>query len=241
MRDRVTANARGYTRAAPGIDIRSVGNSVIANASWSNEDSGVQIRTGGDNSLVADNVLWNNGDHGIDVLQAPGCQIIGNSVFHNVTSGINDEGASPGSTGATIKNNISVDNAINSPRTSGQIRVDKDSIPGTVVDSNLVWLSVPDQYVMAWGTVKYKSYSAYQAASGQEARGLLADPLWADPAVGDMHLAPGSPAIDSADGGAPGEQLTDYYGAGRYDDPDVTNTGIGGRSYDDRGAVERQG
>ena len=34
-------------------------------------------------------------------------------------------------------NNISVDNGINSPRTDGQIRVDKDSTAGTVMDTTI--------------------------------------------------------------------------------------------------------
>lgn len=60
------ANARGYTRAAPGIDVRSGGNSIIGNRSHDNEDSGVQLYPGGDGNLVAGNVLYRNGDHGID-------------------------------------------------------------------------------------------------------------------------------------------------------------------------------
>jgi parallel beta-helix repeat protein len=41
------ANARGYTRAAPGIDVRSSGNTVEGNISHDNEDSGIQFYNGG--------------------------------------------------------------------------------------------------------------------------------------------------------------------------------------------------
>ena len=51
----------------------------------------------------------------------------GNTVYHNVTAGINIEG---GSTGATIANNISVDNGVASPRTHSDIRVENGSTAG---------------------------------------------------------------------------------------------------------------
>lgn len=233
-----TANARGYTRAAPGIDIRAVGNSVLANRSYANEDSGIQIRTGGDQSLVVGNVVWRNGDHGIDVLQAPGCRIIGNTAYLNTTAGINDEGDAPGSTGAVILNNISVENGINSPRTEGQIRVDKSSTDGTVVDGNLVYQSSPG-YLMQWGATKFTSLAAFQAGSGQEAHGIQAAPQFVDAANNNFRLAAGSPAIDSANSGADGTFLVDLTGQARVDDPAVANTGLGARSFDDRGAYER--
>jgi parallel beta-helix repeat protein len=96
------ANARGYTRAAPGIDVRSPGNSIIGNISHDNEDSGIQFYPGGDNNLAANNVIYHNkawsstlgviGDHGIDNLGVRGNRIISNSVYDNVSAGINVEG-----------------------------------------------------------------------------------------------------------------------------------------------------
>ncbi|MCW2587570.1 MAG: Carbohydrate-binding and sugar hydrolysis, partial [Frankiales bacterium] len=139
--------------------------------------------------------------------------------------------------GVTIKNNISVDNGIDSPRTSGNIRVDKNSYSGSVVDSNLTNLSAKSaDYV--WNGKSYSSLAAFKLATGQEARGIQADPKWRNAAAGDLRLLAGSPAIDSADSGAP-EQLTrDINGAARADDPATRNTGVGPRSYDDRGAYE---
>ncbi len=228
------ANARGYTRAAPGIDLRSSGNTVIGNRTHDNEDSGIQLYPGGDGNLVVNNASWGNGDHGIDDYGAAGNRIVGNSVFRNVTAGINLEG---GSTGGTVMNNISVDNGINSPRTVGNIRVDASAQAGTVVNSNIVFLHSPGaQYV--WGTTNYASRSAFTTATGQEAAGREADPKWANADGGDFHLTTGSPAIDSADASASGAQAQDLAGIGRYDDPAVANTGTGSRSYDDRGAYE---
>lgn len=230
----VYANARGYTRAAPGIDLRSAGNSVLGNVTHDNEDSGIQLYTGSDNSLVANNVSYRNGDHGIDDYQATGERIVGNSVYRNTTAGINLEG---GSTGGSVANNISVDNGLNSPRTVGDIRVDAASQAGTTVDRNLVYLHGPGTYYV-WGTANYATLAAFAAATGQEAHGIQADPRWVSPDTGNFQLTAGSPAIDSADSSVSGEQATDLLRVARYDDPAVTNTGAGPRAYDDRGAYE---
>jgi hypothetical protein len=57
---------------------------------------------------------------------------------------------------------------------------------------------------------------------------------------GDYRLSTGSPAIDSANSGAPDEQTVDIIGKNRVDIQDVPNTGTGPRAYDDRGAYEFQ-
>ena len=229
------ANARGYTRAAAGIDLRSGGNSVLANITHDNEDSGIQLYTGSDGSLVAGNLTYHNGDHGIDDYQASGQRIVGNSVYRNTTAGINLEG---GSTGGTVANNISVDNALGSPRSLGNIRVDAASQAGASVNSNLVYLHAPGAYYV-WGTTSYTSLAGFAAATGQESRGLQADPRWADPESGGFRLTAGSPAVDSADSSVSGEQSTDITGTARYDDPGTPNTGPGPRAVDDRGAYEK--
>jgi nitrous oxidase accessory protein NosD len=233
-------NARGYVRAAPGIDVRAPSNRVIANRAHHNEDTGIQAYTGGSGTLIANNRSWANGDHGIDNLNVPGQRIIGNTVYANVTSGINVEGSNPASTGATIANNVSVDNAINSPRTKGNIRVDSSSTPGATVNYNLVSLS-SSAVMYTWGSTGYSSLKAFQDASGQEARGIQASPGFVNAGAGDFHLGAGSPAVDSANSGVSGQQAVDAEGRPRVDDPGVPNSGAGPRGYDDRGALERQG
>jgi hypothetical protein len=229
------ANARGYTRAAPGIDLRSGGNTVIANITHDNEDTGIQLYTGSDASLVADNVSYRNGDHGIDDYQSAGQRLIGNTVYRNATAGINLEG---GSSGGTVVNNISVDNGVGGSRTVGDLRVDAASQAQTTLDSNLVFLhSTGTAYV--WGTTNYPTLAGFAAASGQEQHGLQADPRWRSPDTADFRLTTGSPAVDSADSSVPGEQVADVTGSDRFDDTGVPNTGIGPRGYDDRGAYEK--
>src|SRR6266545_5051536 len=213
-------NARGYTRAAPGIDVRGYNNTVDRNVSHDNEDSGFQFYTGSHDNLVVDNLAYGNGDHGIDDLGSTGQRIISNTVYDNVAAGINVEGSS---TGATIENNIAVDNGINSPRTNGNIRVDSTSTTGTTVNFNLVFLTVPD-VMYQWGADKYNSLKEFKDATGQESKGIEADPSWVSPGS-NFHLLAGSPAIDSADSGVSGETTTDLEGTGRYNDPDTRDSG----------------
>jgi PKD repeat protein len=232
------ANSRVYARATAGIRIyQSPGNIVDRNITHDNQDSGIECYPGANNTLVYDNVSYNNGDHGIDNLTATGEVIVGNTVYNNVTAGINVEG---GSTGATVADNISVDNGIGSPRTHSDIRIEHGSTAGTTVDYDLVHLSTADT-LLIWDSVSYKTLGAFQAASGQEAHGIDADPRWRAPGGGDFHLTAGSPAIDSGDSGVTGEPDTDVDGNPRVDDPGTTNTGAGPRAYNDRGAYEFQG
>jgi parallel beta-helix repeat protein len=242
IRDNVTfANARQYTRAAPGIDVRSSGNTVARNVSYGNEDSGIQFYNGGGDSLIVANVTYGNGDHGIDNLNSTNQVIVANTVYGNTTSGINLEGTAgtPASQGATLANNISVDNALNSFGTKGNIRVDANSRTGTTIDYDLVHLTSPG-VMITWGNTTYTSLSAFVAANRQETHGLQGDPRFAGPASGDLRILAGSPAIDSADSGAPSEPSTDAVGNPRVDDPATPNSGAGPRPYDDRGAYEFQ-
>lgn len=238
------ANARQYTRAATGIDVRASGNTVDRNIAHDNEDSGIQLYNGATDTIVFDNVSYNNGDHGIDVLNSTGVVVVSNSVYKNATAGINFEGAknTPASSGATTANNIGVDNGLTSSTTKGDIRVDANSLPGTTLNYDLVWLNTTSTtaVIMTWGSKTYTSLSAFSSASSQEAQGLQADPQWKAPGSGDFTVQPGSPAIDSANSAAPSQPATDIEGNPRVDDPTTQNIGVGPRTYDDRGACEYQ-
>jgi parallel beta-helix repeat protein len=237
MANRVYANARVFERAASGIRLyASPSNVVSSNVTHDNEDSGIELYTGSNNNLVVNNVTYNNGDHGIDTLNSTGNKHISNSVYNNQTAGINAEG---GSTGTTIRNNISVDNGIGSTRTDSNIRVDAQSTSGTSMDYDLVYLRTPVT-LLIWGSTKYTSLNTFKSATGQEPHGTQADPKWAAPGAGDLHLSAGSPAIDAADSGAPGATTSDADGNPRVDDPLTTNRGAGSRLFDDRGAYEFQ-
>ena len=188
------------------------GNRIEANVSYNNEDTGIQFYTGASDNVAVDNIVFNNGDHGIDNLDLPHQSFVGNSVYHNVTAGINVEAnSSGGSAGAVIENNISVDNGINSPRTEGNIRVDPNSNTSVTLNYNLVYLSTSGT-MYTWGSTQYSSLAALRAAVPTvEANGIQADPRWASkppasyglpvgpgPTATGFELTTGSPAINSA-------------------------------------------
>jgi parallel beta-helix repeat protein len=234
----VFENARQWERAAAGIRLYSApGNIVRGNVTHGNEDSGIESYTQSNSTLLYNNVAYDNGDHGIDNYVVTGQRIVANTVYRNVTAGINVEG---GSTGATIRNNVSVDNGIASPRTKSNIRVDSASTSGTTMDDDLVNLTAADQVLLVWNSTSYYSLESFQAATKHELRGIDADPKWTSSSTGDFHLTAGSPAIDSANSGASGQPATDVEDNPRVDDPTTPNTGVGPRAYDDRGAYEFQ-
>lgn len=234
--NRVTASARGYTRAAAGIDVRnSSGTMIEANRTWANEDSGINVWDSS-GSVARNNVVWNNGDHGIDNKTSTGTAITANTVFGSVDSGIEVVGTA---TGVTLANNISVDNGINSPRTSGNIRVNSTAAAALTLDYDLLWLSSPGVMV-DWAGTTYQTLAAFQSATGHEPNGLSANPSFQGSGAGNFRLSADSPAIDSANANAPAHPQFDSEGLARRDDPATTNTGAGTRTYDDRGAHEFQ-
>ena len=248
------ANAEVWQRNANGINLSgSTSNTILHNIAYANEDSGLMNNTGASGNIYVGNLTYGNGDHGIDNFKAPGNILVGNTVQGNYTAGINFEGTSgAGSGGATIANNILVDNGIN-PNSSQKInlRVDANSVLGTTIDYDIVYLSSAGTVEIQWNGTSYTTLAAFKAAvSDQEVHGLQVNPLFSAPApiaqrppainVGDYHLTTGSPAIDSANADAPYEPLLDLEGNPRVDDPFTADSGVGARSYDDRGAYEFQ-
>ena len=150
----------------------------------------------------------------------------------NTTSGINVEG---NSTGATIANNVSVDNGINSPAREGNIYVHSSSVAGTSANYNLVHLTqTAGQTMYAWNAQNFATLAAMRLAfPNVEQNGIQDDPGWNS----DFHLLAGSPAIDSANSGASGASACDAEGDERVDSGEP-NFGAGPRAYDDRGAFE---
>jgi hypothetical protein len=97
------------------------------------------------------------------------------------------------------------------------VRADTASAPSTTLDHDLLFLSVTPSsktVYLDWNGVKYTTLPAFQAATGQEAHGLSADPRFAG-APTDLHLTSASPAIGQADASVSGEQSVDADGRAR--------------------------
>jgi hypothetical protein len=123
--------------------------------------------------------------------------------------------------------------------TSAPPRTVDIGVYGTATSSTRVDYNITDPTgtnpPYAWGTPQ-ATLAAFQAASGQGAHDIEADPNFI-PAVPGLAFMPSylSPAVDSADSGAPGVQSTDVNGAAPGDDPYTPNSGVGPLANLDRG------
>jgi parallel beta-helix repeat protein len=237
-----SANLKPGTRVAAGIDVSlsSLNALVERNISYGNDDSGIEIYTGSTGAVVRRNVTYDNGDHGIDVSSSPNAVVVSNTSVGNSTSGLNVEGVSgKGSTGTSLRDNISVDNAVNTTRSKGAIRVDAESVPGTTIDRDLVYQSDGTTPLFEWNAVLYTSLSTFRSASSQETHGKAGNPQFVNLGARNLQLGPASPALDAADSSVTGWADKDQTGAAPVDQPDVADTGTGPLTYADLGALER--
>lgn len=207
----------------------------------------------GSSGVIASNTFVALNATAVQLADAPGTDMVGNTVLTQCQGGaISVTGGS-----ATIENNIVVQsmtnlalgNAIVPGACTGQpapttaaVTLDADSVSGSRLDYDIV--DTPGYTPYAWGGTGYATAAALTAGTGQGAHESAADPLLVvHGPVGLPLLQPqtGSPAIDSADAGAPGETATDASDAPRADDPDVADSGAGDPGWFDRGAWEVRG
>ena len=233
-------NLKPGTRVADGIDVSqsAVGTVVQRCTTYDNDDSGMEAFTGATGTVFRRNLSYDNGDHGIDNSNGPSSTVVSNTVVGNATAGINFEG---GSTGAFVRDNVTMDNAVGSTRTIGEIRVDATSTQGTSLDRDLVFQSAVGGSVFQWAGINYSSLSSATAASGQEAHGINANPGFVNAAARDLRLGGDSPAIDAADTGFTAWAPADLNGNPPIDDPAVTDSGSGPDAVADLGALEYAG
>ncbi|GAB3255550.1 hypothetical protein GCM10027425_15680 [Alteromonas gracilis] len=231
-------NVRPVGRGAVGVDVSqgSVDTLVERSTAYANDDSGFQSFSGSTGTVFRRNVAYDNGDHGIDTSGASGTVAVSNTLVANTTAGLNFEG---GATGSTSRDNVLALNAIASPRTVGEIRVDESSVAGTTIDRDLVWN--PGNTVVEWNGIDYLDLAALRAASGQQASGRQGDPAFVDLAGRDLRPGASSPAIDAADSTVAGWLRTDRAGRAPVDNPGVVDTGVGPDAVADLGALEYAG
>nr|WP_237554645.1 right-handed parallel beta-helix repeat-containing protein [Streptomyces sp. SID4948] len=223
----ITLDRLGITpwAGSAGVEISGASSDVTVSRSRieSVDATGIEVGAGVRGTVITTN--------DIDATNASGVALDGTvdtAVTSNtLSSAPHALSVSAGSVGTTAENNVLYDN---------DIVVDDDSATGTTAGYNyFVEPAGADLY--RWAGTPYPGTASFEAATGQGRSDILA--------VGSnaSHTFPpprdGSPAIDSADAGAPGELATDLTGAPRVDDPLTPDTGTG-IGYADRGALELQ-
>jgi predicted outer membrane repeat protein len=115
----------------------------------------------------------------------------------------------------------------------------------TVINS-ILWGNTPDQIFSeaeSWAVVRYSNLDAGWGGDGVGMNNISSDPLFVDPANGDLRLSPGSPCIDAGHNNAIADLTdTDLDGNPRFaDDPATADSGCGVPVVVDMGAYEYQG
>ncbi len=151
--------------------------------------------------------------------------MINNVAILNVTAGMNSEGgvgSGVPSLGIRMYNNISMDNGIGSPRTSGNYRIDSATYVDSEFDNNLSYLTIPatayavgtgTHYEIVYGTGLFKTFEAFRTANPTiMVNGQSADPQFVDFDNNDYRILATSPAVGMASDIAPDYVENDYHG-----------------------------
>jgi hypothetical protein len=228
--NRCWLNQKVSSRSANGISCDFFGagtpgsprNTIQRNRTFRNQDAGIQAYNGSDDCVVRFNLTYLNGDHGVDNFSSLRCHMINNTAVGNLTAGLNSEGGGSGggtaSLGIRMYNNVSVDNGINSPRTSGNYRIDNFATPDSEFDYNLSYLTVPAasqpgpgvNAEIVYGLINYQTYAAFRAANPTVmVHGVNAVPMFFDD---DYRLGAGSPGLAAGTTTAPDYVAPDYHG-----------------------------
>lgn len=230
----------------PGVEI-SGDSSAITVSRGAFLDTGrtapsLQIDAGSTGDVVSTNFLQ-GGDPSIVVNGASGTVITSNTAAASsgahCGSGIVLTGAS---TGSTVENNViepaTSCTASGTSAATGLLDVARTATPGTTVDYNILGPgNKSNEY--AWGGHYYQTAAAFDAATGQGAHDITADPQLQTDGM-TYFITSQSPVINSANSGAPGELSTDINGSPRINDPLIADTGAGTYRYYDRGAEQFQ-
>ncbi len=230
----------GISVTQPGVIIEGQSSDVTVSSNQILDyDTGVAVDPGAQGTVVTTNLFDRNTGAGLVATGAAGTVVTSNTFRDNCGPGIT---LLQGSTGSTLENNILYSDATETPALACQpsgtaeLNVSADSAPQTTEAYDLI---DPNSGIApyTWSGTRYSSPAQLQAATGQGAHDIQADPLLPTQDAGT--LSEGSPAINSADANAPGELATDINGDPRVDDPLVPSTGTGPGDYD-RGAFQFQ-
>ncbi|GAA2138307.1 hypothetical protein GCM10009760_19510 [Kitasatospora kazusensis] len=213
---------------------------ISRNLIRTNAVDSVLLEPGTSGAVVTGNAIENWSGAGIQATDAPGTVVTGNTVSTNCGSAVSLLGASAHS---VAENNVLAPTpylaqTMICDRITPRLVVAAASTSGTTVDYN-VTEPLKSQPAYSWaGTDVATAADLAKAAPGQAVHEITGDPHYSGGSQSDdLKLAEGSPAIDSADAGAPGELPTDLLGLQPIDDPSTSNTGTGA-GIRDRGAYE---
>lgn len=229
----------------PAIHVAGTASYVTVSRNYLDTDghtAGVQVDAGSSHDTITTNIMTGFGA-GVVADGATDTAVTGNTIEYACDLGIALTGAS---TGSAVENNLV--SFVEGPDPTGTgcadttkplagIEVDSAAVSGTTLDYNIDYqvFNLVNPYI--WAGTPYQAATDLNTATGQGAHDLNVDPETYS-LTEAFGLVAASPAVDSADAGAPGEPTTDFYGNNRADDPNVANTGAGAGSYYDRGAVE---
>jgi hypothetical protein len=242
-------SAVGTSATLPAVQVTGTSSNVmIDGVAITGQGTDVEIDPGVTGAVVTTNTIIADPGPAVLVSDAPGTDVVSNTVSY-CNTGVEVTG---GSTGSYLENNIAEWDAALPTNTTGctyaksaAFSVSADSTPQTVANYNLIdpasngLATVP---LYNWGGTSYTSLAAFNAATGQGTDDIAANPeLNSETGTPVFFFSPGSfsPAINSANAEAPGEQPVDQLGNPRSDDPDVPKTGTG-PGYYDRGAVQEE-
>ncbi|WP_344469494.1 PKD domain-containing protein [Kitasatospora kazusensis] len=191
-------------------------------------------------TTVTTDLLLGNAGGAVSATDAPGTVVTSNTTTANCGSSVVLAGAS---TGSVVENNIlSGDGTVRQgcPPGGPEVSLSAGSTPGSTLDYNIV-NPLANLKPYAWGNDSYSDPASLAKATGQGAHDIKGDPKLNLQTGGTSMFGPlpGSPALDSADAGAPGELATDFKGNPRVAVAGLAASGTG-VGYYDRGAVEMQ-
>ncbi len=202
--------AYGNERSADGIYVDGGTNIIIERNIVHDANLGIELaseHSGKNTSYITlrSNFIYNNTQAGIafggyDTKRGSTehCVIVNNTLYNNYTQG--DWGAELyiqfDTRNNVVKNNIVYANAY-----KRYMEAWSAVMTGNVIDRNLYFTAGGSEAgTWVWKGTTYTSFSAYKAASGNDVTSLIGlDPLLINAAAGDLHINPGSPAINAGD------------------------------------------
>jgi hypothetical protein len=181
--------------------------------------SGLKTESGAQHVTVTTNEVGMQAGTGISLTGTANADVTSNSVNMNGGTAV----GLAGGTSAVVENNMLEANggwSLSCPTGAAALAVDSSSAATVHTGYNALNAEKPSTEY-SWAGTAYASAAAFGAA-GQGAHDVdLTRPQTSHPP------AEGSPLIDAADRGAPGELSTDVSGNPHVDDPEVADTGSG--------------